>query len=145
MSAKDRLTTATTEDDESVIAIRSEADLNLARMIAREACKLIGLRGYMAQRVVTAVSELARNIARYVGEGHIRFRIDPTHELLCVVAEDRGSGIPNLDEILAGNHRSKSGMGRGLLGVKKLADEFEIDTHEGGTRIALAFAYGARR
>lgn len=133
------------ESDECVIPIRSESDLNHARMIARETCKLIELRGYHAQKVVTAVSELARNIARYSNGGRVRFRVDSDEDLLVIVADDDGPGIPNLDEILSGRYRSRTGLGRGLLGSRELADKFEIQTSPAGTTITLVFRYGQRK
>ncbi len=127
--------------DTTVVLIRSEADMNATRGLARELCKLVGLMGYPAQKVVTAVSELARNIARYAGDGRVCFRVDADAHALLIVAEDHGPGIANLEEVLSGNYRSRTGLGRGLLGVRKLATSFEIETNELGTRVELSFAY----
>jgi serine/threonine-protein kinase RsbT len=127
--------------EESIVVVRKESDLNYTRMLAREACNLVGVRGYSAQKLVTAVSELARNIARYVGDGKLRFRIDTDGQRIIVIAEDQGPGIPNLDDVLAGNYRSKTGLGRGLMGVRNLADEFDIETGPGGTTVKIAFRY----
>ena len=133
------------EDEELVVAINGESDLNHARMVARETCKLVGLRGYQAQKVVTAVSELCRNIARYVGAGRVRFRVDTTEECIVIIAQDEGPGITNIDEILAGEYRSTTGLGRGLLGSRDLADRFDIKTGPTGTTIELGFRYGRRK
>jgi serine/threonine-protein kinase RsbT len=130
------------QPDDCVIPIRGEADMNHARMLARETCKLVALRGYQAQKVVTAVSELARNIARYAGAGRIRFRVDTNTEYIVVIAEDDGPGISNLDEILAGTYRSRTGLGRGLLGSRDLADHFDIRTSPNGTVVKIAFYFG---
>jgi serine/threonine-protein kinase RsbT len=127
--------------EESVVVVRKESDLNYTRMLAREACNLVGVRGYSAQKLVTAVSELARNIARYVGDGKIRFRIDTDAQRIIVIAEDHGPGIANLEDVLNGSYRSKTGLGRGLMGVRNLADEFEIETGPGGTLVKIAFRY----
>lgn len=134
---------ADADADETVVMIRQEADVSPCRMVARDVCQLVGVRGYRAQKVVTGVSELARNIAHYAGEGWVRFRIDTQAEMIRVVAEDEGPGISNLEEVLAGNYRSRTGLGRGLIGVGKLADEFDIQTSERGTRVTVAFRYGA--
>lgn len=133
---------STEGQDELVVPIRAESDLQHARMFARETCKLVELRGYHAQKVVTAVSELARNIARYSVGGRIRIRVDTGDESIIVVAEDEGPGIPNLDEILSGGYRSRTGLGRGLLGSRQLADEFDIRTAPEGTTVAISFRYG---
>jgi serine/threonine-protein kinase RsbT len=127
--------------EQAVVQIRQEGDLNAARMFAREACHLVGMRGYAAQKVVTAVSELARNITRYVGEGQVRFQIDLDVNRITVIAEDNGSGIADLDLILAGKYRSRTGLGRGILGVKNLADHFRIETGPGGTTVTIGFDF----
>lgn len=131
------------QPDDCVIPIRGEADMNHARMLARETCKLVALRGYQAQKVVTAVSELARNIARYAGSGRIRFCVDTNTEHIIITAEDEGPGISNLDEILSGSYRSRTGLGRGLLGSRDLADHFDIRTSSSGTVVKIAFYFGS--
>jgi serine/threonine-protein kinase RsbT len=88
-------------------------------------------------RVMTAVSELARNIVQYAGEGEIE--LSPTSQPpgVEIVARDRGPGIPNLDRIMVGNYRSRLGMGLGLRGVKNLAERFDVRTEIGrGTLVS---------
>ena len=90
-------------------------------------------------KIVTAVSELSRNIHSYVGEGEIILRAPPDGQRgIEIVALDDGPGIPNLDEILAGDYKSKSGMGLGLRGCKRLMTNFEVQTSpEAGTRVTM--------
>lgn len=133
------------QNDGFVVPIRGESDLNHARVLAREICNLVEVRGYQAQKVVTAVSELARNITRYTDGGRLRFRVDATAEAIIVVAEDDGPGIPNLEEILSGGYKSRSGLGRGLLGSRQLADHFDIQTAPEGTTVTVAFCYGQNK
>ena len=52
--------------------------------------------------------------------------LDPPQRLEVTVS-DSGPGIPNLDEIFAGRYKSDSGMGMGILGTRRLMDDFEID------------------
>lgn len=127
--------------EQAIVLIRGEGDLNAARMFAREACHLVGMRGYAAQKVVTAVSELARNISRYVGEGRVCFNIDLDNNRITIVAEDRGGGIADLELILAGKYHSRTGLGRGILGVKNLADHFRIETGASGTTVTIGFDF----
>ena len=58
---------------------------------------------------------------------------------LLIRATDGGGGIPDLDEILAGRYRSKTGLGKGLLGSKRLADRFEVRSGRNGTIIEAEF------
>ena len=52
-----------------------------------------------------------------------------------------GPGITNLDEILAGRYRSRSGLGLGILGTKRLADRFSIDSKPTGTHVEVEVTY----
>jgi len=121
------------------VPIRVEGDLKLARLSCRELCQKLGVNGFLAQKILTAVSEVARNIAKYAGEGLVTFSADSVARVIVVTAEDKGPGIPNIDQIYAGLYHSKTGMGRGILGVKKLADDFDLVTGPKGTTVTLTF------
>src|SRR3954470_18909725 len=73
-------------------------------------------------KVVTAASELARNLLIYGGGGEVRFEIlDESHRRgLRVTFEDKGPGIPDLDLALKDGFTSGKGMGLGLGGAKRL-------------------------
>lgn len=127
------------EADPVVMEIREEADIVRVRAKARELARQMGFPHTDQIKVTTAVSELARNIFRYAGEGKVRLisHAGPP-ESLEIVAEDDGPGIDNLEEILSGGYRSKTGLGRGLVGCRQLSDAFEVDSAPGrGTRVRL--------
>lgn len=116
--------------------VRTEADASHARLAARALCEAMGGRGYECQKVATAVSELARNQISYAGGGTIQLiPVQAPRKLLRVRAEDLGRGIPELERVLSGTYRSKTGMGLGLLGVKRLSDKFEVNTGTTGTQV----------
>nr|WP_246357059.1 ATP-binding protein [Pyxidicoccus fallax] len=116
--------------------VRTEADASHARLAARAMCETMGGRGFECQKVATAVSELARNQISYAGGGTIQLTPEQTpRRLLRVRAEDQGRGIPDLEKVLSGTYRSKTGMGLGLLGVKRLADKFDVRTGPNGTQV----------
>jgi serine/threonine-protein kinase RsbT len=118
------------------VELTSEADIHGARTAVRDACAALGARPLATQKLLTVVSELARNVVMYTPGGQIE--IVPSSErpanitLLCT---DRGRGIPHLDEVMTGRYRSRTGLGKGLAGVKRLMDTFEIETGPAGTRI----------
>jgi serine/threonine-protein kinase RsbT len=119
------------------LRIRSEDDVLRARTEARAFAAARGFTTVGQTRLMTAVSELARNIALYAGEGQIDLTPISTPAGVEIVARDRGPGIPNLDRIMAGDYRSRLGMGLGLRGVKKLAERFEVRTEVGrGTTVS---------
>lgn len=116
--------------------VRTESDASHARLAARSLCETMGGRGYECQKVATAVSELARNQIAYAGGGTIQLAPEQSpRRLLRVRAEDQGRGIPDLERVLSGTYRSKTGMGLGLLGVKRLADRFDVRTGPNGTQV----------
>src|SRR5690606_30430252 len=120
-----------------VIDIAQEQDIVIARTRARAICAALGGRAVFSQKAATVVSELARNIALYTPGGTIELLPSRAPRQLVVRATDRGTGIPNLDEIMSGNYRSKTGLGRGLLGTKQVVDDFTIETGANGTRIEV--------
>lgn len=121
------------------IEIRNEEDLRLVRLAARETCQQLGASSLGVQKVATVVSELARNIVRYTEGGKLRLETENGPPIrVTITAEDKGAGIPNLEEVLSGKYRSKTGLGRGLLGVKQMMETFEITTGANGTRIKVA-------
>lgn len=117
------------------------ATVTAARGRALELCGRIGFGLIERTKVATAVSELARNIALYAGRGSIEFQLMTIPRRgLRVMAIDEGPGIADLDAILAGDYRSRHGMGAGLRGVKRIAETFDVETAAGrGTRVTAVF------
>jgi signal transduction histidine kinase/CheY-like chemotaxis protein len=122
------------------IAIERETDIILARQRTR---KIAGLLGFDAQdqtRITTAVSEIVRNALEYGGGGRVEYRLDsvgPSQSLQIIVA-DEGRGIADTAAILAGDHRSTTGMGIGITGARRLMDEFALDSASGaGTTVRM--------
>lgn len=119
------------EDD--IIRARSEL-----RKIIDEQLKFSTIDRMM---VVTAASELARNILKYAAKGRLQISLlTPEHGKrgIKMTFHDQGPGIANLEEAMKPREISnyQKGMGIGLSGSKKLADEFNILTAPGvGTTI----------
>ena len=124
-------------DVQSKLHIQSDADIMEARRSCKELCTELGFSALDCVKVVTVVSELARNIQRYAGSGTIMVTaIHGPRRGIEVVATDHGPGISNLDQVLRGNHKSTTGMGRGLVGSKAIMDEFDLSTKpSAGTRV----------
>jgi serine/threonine-protein kinase RsbT len=121
-----------------LVQVRTEPDISRARSEARRICEALGTSGFTVQKVTTIVSELARNIVSYTNGGSIdlRPRTDGIPRMQ-LTARDSGKGITNLDEILSGKYRSRTGLGRGIAGCRRLADEFHIETGTDGTCIKV--------
>jgi serine/threonine-protein kinase RsbT len=126
------------------LLIEQEKDIATARLEAWSEAVRIGLSKFTSVKVATAVSELARNIVFYAGKGTVELRTvrDEKSQSLQIIASDQGPGIagPKLEEIWAGTYKSQRGMGKGLVAVKKLVDEFQLDTAPGrGTTVTCMF------
>lgn len=99
-------------------------------------CENACASAFALQKVITIVSELARNIVLYAKEGTIQLAFSKSKSnQIVVTAIDKGPGIPNLAHIMGGQYQSRTGLGKGLLGTKRLAETFDINTGAGGTTI----------
>lgn len=121
------------------ISITAEDDIVRARSRGREMCRALGFTEINQVKVATAISELARNIFQYAGSGAVLLQpLDKPRRGLEIVARDKGPGVPDVKLVLSGSYKSKSGMGMGILGTRRLMDHFEIDTGPGkGTVVTL--------
>lgn len=119
--------------------IRFEHDVVLARQRSRQIAALLGFGHQDQIRIGTAVSEIARNAFQYVGSARVIFAVEEKPQsLMMVIVEDKGKGISKLQEILDGQYTSKTGMGLGIVGARRLMDTFEIESARGkGTTVRL--------
>jgi len=122
---------------EVLVTITDESHIVEARTRARALAGEVGFSRTDQVKIATVVSELARNIYHYARTGVIRVaRTDVPRRGVVVEARDEGPGIADVESILAGAYRSRTGLGLGLIGCRNLMDEFSIDTAPGaGTRI----------
>lgn len=122
--------------------IQFESDVVRARNIGLMLAQELQFDKTTCIRIGTTVSELCRNIIEHAGGGKVEFKIadrDIKPEGIVIVFTDRGMGIENLDQIMSGSYESKKGMGVGLIGSKRLMDEFNIQSKIGkGTTITTA-------
>jgi signal transduction histidine kinase/DNA-binding response OmpR family regulator len=116
------------------VVVAHEPDVVTARQRARQIAEMVGFEEQDQVRIATAVSEIARNAFRYAGGGRIEFLLHGTvpPQLLTVVVSDRGPGFRALDDVLDGRFRSTTGMGRGIVGTRRLMDQFSIHARPGG-------------
>jgi serine/threonine-protein kinase RsbT len=121
------------------VVISDESAIVDARTQARSLARDLGFGKVDQAKIATCVSELARNIHSYAEAGHIELKtVEGPRMGLRVVSTDTGPGISNINEILSGSYRSKTGMGLGLLGCKRLMDEFDVKSAVGvGTVVTL--------
>lgn len=121
------------------LSLHHDQDVVAARQRAAQIAGLLDFDTSEQTRIATAVSEIVRNAFRYAGGGTVQFAVDATSrpQRLVVRVEDRGPGIPCLDDVLNGRYRSSTGMGMGIVGARRLMDRFAIDSTPSGTRVSL--------
>jgi serine/threonine-protein kinase RsbT len=122
------------------LPIFSEGDLIVARKLVRNLTTAMGFSVTDITRIVTATSELTRNILLYAGFGTMAWqRMGGTgRKLLELVFVDKGSGIADIDQVMRPGFSTSGGLGLGLPGAKRLMDEMEIKTVVGqGTEVVI--------
>lgn len=123
------------------VNVRSSGELVAIRHLVRKWAVDLGFSLIEQTKIVTAASELARNMVDYGGGGTLLIEMldDGIRKGLRLVFEDRGPGIADLDQALRDGFTTGSGMGLGLGGAKRLSNEFDIRSAPGeGTRVSIA-------
>ncbi len=126
--------------DQSCVKIINEWDIVAARQLGRNLAKELGFGTVDQARITTAISELARNIYLYAGQGQICIEklFDNGKAGLKLIAMDSGPGIKDIRQVMQDGFSTSGGLGAGLPGVKRLMDEFDIKTSIGdGTEIQV--------
>jgi two-component sensor histidine kinase len=121
------------------MSLTDDTDLVRVRRHARLIAAALYFGGPDQTKLATAVSEVARNCLQYAEGGWVSFTLTEEAPLRCleIVAEDEGPGIGNVGEIIEGRYRSRTGLGIGLAGAKRLVDTLKIETSASGTRVTL--------
>src|SRR4051812_18687109 len=125
------------------IYVRREADIVKVRERVRRLAREMGFDSTTQIKITTAVSELTRNIYEYARAGAITLSLatrGATAAGLQMTARDDGPGMDEakLRSIVRGTYRSASGLGVGLIGTRRLMDEFDIQSKVGeGTRVSV--------
>ena len=126
----------------AAVEIAVEPDLLRVRTVLRQHAVAAGFGLVDQTKLVTAGSELARNILRYAGgaRGGLRVElVDGTGRIgLRAVFFDEGPGIEDLDAALGDGFSTGGSLGLGLPGARRLVDEFAIESSPGaGTRVTI--------
>ena len=128
------------------VPIKAESDIVAARQAGRDMAHQLGFGMADQTRLATAISELARNVIRYAGEGTCTIFNEANRDLIRVrvVVEDHGPGIPDVDKALSEGFSTNNSLGVGLPAAKKLVNEFDIESEPGHTIITITMVRTAR-
>lgn len=125
---------------ETCIPIESDLDIVQARQTGRTEASKLGFSSTDLTLIATAISELARNIVMYAKKGEIVVRLVQSAEKrgIVVIARDKGPGIADIRQTLQDGFSTSRSLGLGLPGVRRLMDEFEIESQVGlGTVVTI--------
>lgn len=121
--------------------VRSSEDVVYVRGLVREAAIAAGFSLVDQTKLVTAASELARNMVIYAGGGTLQVATlnNGSKRGVRLTFEDTGPGIADVEQALRDGFTTGTGLGLGLGGARRLVNEFEIDSRPGeGTRVIIA-------
>ncbi|MDP4172398.1 MAG: ATP-binding protein [Bacteroidota bacterium] len=122
------------------LRIQYEQDIVFSRQRARQISELIGFDLREQTSIATAVSEITRNAFSYAGKSDVYFLFDDKSSppMFIIKVSDHGPGIKDVDSILSGRYSSKTGLGMGIVGSRRLMDYFKIESAPGlGTTVIL--------
>jgi serine/threonine-protein kinase RsbT len=118
--------------------IRSETDASRTVLESTLYARKAGFDEVPSRLIATAVSELVRNILKYADNGEIRLRRIKEYSRRGIEIEvvDQGPGIADCDAAMRDHFSSSGTLGMGLPGVKRMMDEFSLESTLGeGTRV----------
>ncbi len=124
-----------------LIGVNRESDITKSVFETERMAKMLGFEKIATTIIATAVSELARNIIKYARKGKIILSpIQQDHILLGlkIICQDNGPGIPDIEWAMKDCSSSSGTLGLGLSGVKRMMDEFEIQSEVNkGTTVTI--------
>lgn len=129
-----------TIQDQGEVRIETEADIAVARRAVRDLAAKIGFGITETARIVTAVSELGRNVHKYAGGGIMQWHAlqNGDNTGLELRFEDQGPGIADVNEALREGYSTGGGLGMGLPGARRLMDQLDIQSTVGkGTTVTV--------
>ncbi|UOE94365.1 MULTISPECIES: anti-sigma regulatory factor [Bacillaceae] len=130
----------------SKVEVKSEWEIVAARQAGRTIAKEIGFGSVDQARITTAISELARNIYLYANEGIIVIELISSDSPMAqkgikITAKDEGPGIDDVRQVMEDGFTTSGGLGAGLPGVKRLMDDFTIESSRGNGTVITAIKW----
>ncbi len=117
-----------------------EQDVVAFRNRVKEFAVKIGMGLVNQTKLITAASELVRNMLRYGNGGETLIEVISTgrENGIRLTFTDKGPGIPDLDAAMRDGFSTGKSLGLGLPGTKRLVSEFDIKSVVGsGTTVTI--------
>jgi serine/threonine-protein kinase RsbT len=122
------------------ISIKKEQDVILFRNKLKEMANLIGMSLINQTKLMTAGSELVRNMLKFAGGGKTTMEIvsEGKRTGIRVIFVDEGPGIEDIQLAMKDGYSTSRSLGLGLPGARRLVNEFDIKSMVGsGTTITV--------
>jgi serine/threonine-protein kinase RsbT len=129
-------------ENKVVVGVRDEIDITFAQSECIKMAQSIDFTPTDLAKISTLVQELATNILKYAGKGKMSFtQIEEKGKAgLLIEAIDRGPAIADIEKALTDRYSSGGTLGLGLPGVKRIADDLDIQSEPGkGTHIKATY------
>ena len=123
-----------------VVDVNNSDDIVTARQAGHELARQLGFSLTDVTMIATAISEIARNITSYAGQGEVRVGVQyrDGRQALVVRAEDDGPGIADIERALEDGYSTGRGLGLGLPGARRLMDRLVVESTPGkGTVVEM--------
>jgi serine/threonine-protein kinase RsbT len=123
-----------------VVDVNNPDDIVTARQAGHELARQLGFSLTDVTMIATAISEIARNITSYAGQGEVRVGVQyrDGRQALVVRAEDDGPGIVDIERALEDGYSTGRGLGLGLPGARRLMDRLVVESAPGkGTIVEM--------
>ena len=132
------MTTTTTNKEE--VFIQKEQDVVPLRNRVKDYAVKVGMSILNQTKVITATSELVRNLLKYGGGGKVVIELvtNGRDNGVRVSFIDKGPGIADISLAMKDGYSTGKSLGLGLPGTKRLVNEFEIHSEPGnGTTVTI--------
>ena len=127
--------------NKETIKIETEQDAVFLRKRVTEYAAKIRMGLVNQTKLLTAASELVRNMLRYAGKGHVLCEVISLSILqtgIRLTFIDKGPGIKNVEDAMKDGFSTGKSLGVGLPGAKRLVNEFTIKSQVGkGTSVSI--------
>lgn len=131
------MVTVLTKDRMPII---KEQDVVPFRNRVKEYATKIGMGLVNQTKLITAASELVRNMLRYANGGETLIEVisQGRENGIRLTFTDKGPGIPNIEQAMKDGFSTGKSLGLGLPGTKRLVSEFDIKSIVGkGTTVMI--------
>jgi serine/threonine-protein kinase RsbT len=128
-----------TLNKEAMTIIR-EIDVIPFRNRLKEHAVKIGMGLVNQTKIITAASELARNMLKYANGGKVLIEVvnKGRENGIRLTFKDEGPGIANIETAMKDGYSTGKSLGLGLPGTKRLVSEFKIESQVGkGTTVTV--------